>query len=333
MSVAPRSRSSQPAEGYGLTLAGALVGLLGGGLIGLLLALTIEGDPEAGMANLGLMLAVVGVVVLLALLGAPLGVYALLRATRQQLAGRTAVFLLGLQGIWLLLMFVLAELAPWNLLVPLPLVLSLVARYGAMSSIGPQPSHRIAAGGVLVVPVLAIGLLIAGQRVVAERERARQTEDLRRLPVDVYLPSYVPDGYPLRGLKALSPDTDDPERSWVRIQYRDRDGAGLLLDQVDDGDWFSPPESCFPTLEQLDTGDRDPNSMRQCHELYRTTSGGVVYKVGSGEPDEGSYLSAYYYRIGSTVIFVDASPRIEEVEIRRIIESLDEAPPEKLRAM
>lgn len=150
-------RNSGRNRGYALTLAGAFLGMLGAAMVSLLLVPTWDGDPDVGMANLVLGLAAIGMVFLLAFLGAPLGSYILLRALRQPLAGRTAAFFLALQSALLILTFVLGEL---SFVVPMQVALPLLGRYCADRSLGRVAHDWVAVGAALALPTVAVVLLL-----------------------------------------------------------------------------------------------------------------------------------------------------------------------------
>ena len=97
-------------QGYAAALGGHLLGIVLGGGAGLLLALNIEGDPNAGMANLGLALLAAAIVVAMALVGASLGCYVVLRWRRYDGAGRTGWWTLGLFLASVLLALVFAPI-------------------------------------------------------------------------------------------------------------------------------------------------------------------------------------------------------------------------------
>ena len=113
-------------HGYGTTALGALVGVLvvaGAGIaIGLGLA-ELYYDPEAGLANLGLMLFPIGLGAIGTLVGAFLGVRTALRRVGDELASRTAwmtvpvtVLGLGLLAAWgtgLVVLVAMPFLARW----------------------------------------------------------------------------------------------------------------------------------------------------------------------------------------------------------------------------
>ncbi len=84
-------------EGYAAALGGHLLGLALGGGVGLLLAmLTVEGDPNAGAANLSLAFVVGALVIAVIAVTAPLGCYLMLRWRRYGGAASTGWWTLGL---------------------------------------------------------------------------------------------------------------------------------------------------------------------------------------------------------------------------------------------
>ena len=126
MEMAGRDRiSPMRKSAYIATTISANLGLITGGLLGYLYATSdaLRGDPNDGMANLGLVLLAVIIIEVTAVVGGFLATYAGLRLTGYERALRTSLILLGLYLLGLIIsMFV----PPFLVLM---LGLPLLARY------------------------------------------------------------------------------------------------------------------------------------------------------------------------------------------------------------
>lgn len=276
MSVGRQPPSAGTAKGYALTLAGALLGLLGGTMIGLLLISTFKGDPDAGLANVALIAAAVGMVYLCAFLGAPLGCYVLLRALRQPLAGRTAAFVLGLQGTFLFVTSAFWELGPMSrLMTAVQVAVPLLARYGALRSVRRGPHDRVVVGAIFALPVLAGLLLLAIRQSPGDEQR----ELLKKVDFSVYAPADLP-----AGAKPTSwyVDTDyDGNVENVKLEYEFSSGGRFYLMEYRDRGRFRPPEDCGPTmagyLEDLTHACRYEFTDPGGHQVYTYTGSNIRY--------------------------------------------------------
>lgn len=285
--------------GYAFTAGGSLVGALIGGAIGFLFTGRLEGDPSAGLANLGLIVAGILMIFLLGLLGSAVGSYLALRLGREPAAGVTAVVML-------------TTLLPigWRLrtieglgLLALVLVGSLLSRLLAVRASRGKAIERLAVAGVIGLAWLFAYL--PSTRSYADVQEAR----LVATDFQLFEAMKLPSGQELTLVMPMHTDTDHP---WIKLEYASSGDTIMLLEYEDFGH-YNPPSNCGP---EYPSG--SPDLVRPCEPVYTTAGGHKVFR--------SSLSNTAYVRIGSTIITTSwGQEGVEEV-----LDSLQPVDREKL---